>query len=172
LSRDLPGTGSKSGACGVSGTTGSSDFAPAAWQIAGQGGAPPRQLLRLRQNQTQRCGLLLFAFLIRASILRTPPCRSALARDLPGTGSKTGACGVSDTTGSSDFAAAARQIAGKRAPTPCRQKPSMKLHIMLRERQLLRLGFGIGRLGRSIISGGADPPFRPSGGSLLKRHQK
>ena len=39
--------------------------------------------------------------------------RSALARDLPGTGSKTGACGVSDIIESADFAAASRQIAGK-----------------------------------------------------------
>jgi hypothetical protein len=36
-----------------------------------------------------------------------------LARDLPGTGSKTFACGVSGTTESSDFATAARQIAGQ-----------------------------------------------------------
>jgi len=35
-------------------------------------------------------------------------CRSALARDLPGTGSKSGACGVSGTTESPDFATAAR----------------------------------------------------------------
>ncbi|WP_205301886.1 hypothetical protein, partial [Pseudomonas abietaniphila] len=41
-----------------------------------------------------------------------------MSRELPGTGSKTGACGVSGTTKSSDFAAGSRQFAGKRAPTP------------------------------------------------------
>ncbi|WP_238591849.1 hypothetical protein, partial [Pseudomonas abietaniphila] len=51
------------------------------------------------------------------TLLLPAGCRSALARDLPGTGSKSCACGVSGTTESPDFAAAARQIAGKRAPT-------------------------------------------------------
>ncbi|SDH19650.1 hypothetical protein SAMN05216605_10536 [Pseudomonas abietaniphila] len=56
--------------------------------------------------------------------------RSALARDLPGTGSKTGACGMSGITESSDFATAARQIAGKRAPTASgqNQKPRTLLN--------------------------------------------
>ncbi len=36
-----------------------------------------------------------------------------MSRDLPGTGSKTGACGVSGITGSPDSAAASRQIAGQ-----------------------------------------------------------
>jgi hypothetical protein len=36
-----------------------------------------------------------------------------LSRDLPGTGSKTGLCGVSGTTEALGFAAASRQIAGK-----------------------------------------------------------
>jgi hypothetical protein len=49
-------------------------------------------------------------------------CRSALARDLPGTGSKTCACGVIGRTESPDFTTAARQIAGKRAPTGWRAK--------------------------------------------------
>jgi hypothetical protein len=48
-----------------------------------------------------------------------------LARDLPGTGSKTCACGVSDIIESADFATAARQIASKLAPTASgqNQKP-------------------------------------------------
>jgi hypothetical protein len=57
--------------------------------------------------------LTLFAFLVRTSTCRTPSCRSALARDLPGTGSKTCACGVSGIVESPDFATAARQIASK-----------------------------------------------------------
>jgi hypothetical protein len=43
----------------------------------------------------------------------TLSCRSALARDLPGTGSKSCACGMSGIIESPDFATAARQIAGK-----------------------------------------------------------
>jgi hypothetical protein len=48
-----------------------------------------------------------------------------LSRDLPGTGSKTCACGVSDIIESADFATAARQIASKLAPTASgqNQKP-------------------------------------------------
>jgi hypothetical protein len=49
-----------------------------------------------------------------------------LSRDLPGTGSKTGACGVSDTAEVSDFAAASRQIAGKRAPTASGQNQKLR----------------------------------------------
>jgi len=50
--------------------------------------------------------------------------------DLPGTGSKTGACGMSGITESSDLATAARQIAGKRAPTASgqNQKPRTLLN--------------------------------------------
>jgi hypothetical protein len=43
----------------------------------------------------------------------TLSCRSALARDLPGTGSKSCACGMSGNIESPDFATAARQIAGQ-----------------------------------------------------------
>jgi hypothetical protein len=52
--------------------------------------------------------LTLLAFLVRTSVVRTPLCRSALARDLPGTGSKTCACGVSGETELPGFATAAR----------------------------------------------------------------
>jgi hypothetical protein len=44
--------------------------------------------------------------------------RSWLACDLPGTGSKTFACGVSDRAEGVWFAAASRQIVGKPTPTP------------------------------------------------------
>jgi hypothetical protein len=40
-------------------------------------------------------------------------CSGPHSDDLPGTGSKSDACGVSGTTESLDFATAARQIAGK-----------------------------------------------------------
>ncbi len=41
-----------------------------------------------------------------------------LARDLPGTGSKIGACGVTGTIESSGFTAASRQIAGQATLRP------------------------------------------------------
>ncbi len=47
--------------------------------------------------------------------------RSALARDLARSGSKHVEGGLSDTPRVSDLAAGSREIAGKRAPTPCGQ---------------------------------------------------
>ncbi|WP_167362076.1 hypothetical protein [Pseudomonas abietaniphila] len=55
-----------------------------------------------------------------------------MSRDLPGTGSKSGACGVSGTTGLSGFATAARQIAGKRAPTGFAQSTLFAFAFLMR----------------------------------------
>jgi hypothetical protein len=62
---DLPGTGNKSGACGVSGTTESPDFATAARVDRGQGGTPPRSLLL---DSLSRC----FCFCFFDAMVQTP----------------------------------------------------------------------------------------------------
>ncbi len=62
---------------------------------------PTANLKTVRRSEADRC----VAFDSAGGV--------ALARDLPGTGSKPDACGVSGITKSSDFAAAARQIAGQ-----------------------------------------------------------
>ncbi len=139
LARDLPGTGSKSGACGLSDTTGSPDFTAAARQIAGKVERHPGRSYNLGCVRTfddrikKRRAFVIVPTLrvvtqrptlcvnVDAERLGThshaergndpdaiPNCRSALARDLPGTGSTSGACGVSGTTESPDFATAAR----------------------------------------------------------------
>ena len=111
LVRDLPGTGSKTGTCGVSGRTGSTDFAAASRQIAGQATLlrPSARIKSRERLQHRFCPQE--AHVIPCTVLLLPGGRrSALARDLPGTGSKTGLCGVSGTTEALGFAAASRQI--------------------------------------------------------------
>jgi hypothetical protein len=85
--------------------------------------------LGYRVQGATRAGANALRFLGSCIYLPSPPCRSALARDLPGTGSKPCACGVPDTIESPDFATATRQIAGKRAPTASGQNQTPRPHL-------------------------------------------
>jgi len=75
--------------------------------------------LHWRVLEQRRLELTLIAFVIHASSFRTSlsTVGAWLVRNLPGTGSKTCAFGVTGRIESPEFTAAAQQIAGKRAPT-------------------------------------------------------
>ena len=89
LASDLARSGSKTCACGVSGTTESSDFAAAARQIAGQATLRAAGGSRTTKGAESRSGGMPLLLILAGGR------GSKLARDLPGTGSKSGACGVS-----------------------------------------------------------------------------
>jgi len=97
-------------------------------------------------------------------------CRSALARDLPGTGSKTGACRVSGRIESPGFATAARQIAGKVERHPGRSyRDSVNLTLIVptlrvvTQRLTLRVNVDAERPGRhSNAERGNDRPISPA----------
>ncbi len=119
MPRDLPGTGSKTGACGVSGITGSPDFAAASRQIAGQAALLQKRVV---------CGKWMHEPRMRGALA---PARAVHIRDSPDTTNRDLGAGQTQTTRSGPsgtdaarapsghgcpFGASPRSVVGVRVP--------------------------------------------------------